>query len=64
MASAIEDLAARRWGQGDSIDWYAPSVAGSPAARRPPLAGALGADGRQPERHLADDKDDPGDRRA
>jgi pimeloyl-ACP methyl ester carboxylesterase len=23
MASAIEDLAARRWGQGDSIDWYA-----------------------------------------
>jgi len=34
MASAIEDLAARRWGQGDSIDWYAPSVAGSPAARR------------------------------
>jgi pimeloyl-ACP methyl ester carboxylesterase len=33
-------------------------------ARRPPLAGALGADGRQPERHLADDKDDPGDRRA
>jgi pimeloyl-ACP methyl ester carboxylesterase len=34
MASAIEDLAARRWGQGDSIDWYAPSVASSPAARR------------------------------
>ena len=34
MASALETLAARRWGQGDSIDWYAPSVAGSPAARR------------------------------
>jgi pimeloyl-ACP methyl ester carboxylesterase len=34
MASAIEDLAARRWGQGDSIDWYAPSLAGSDAARR------------------------------
>ena len=34
MASAIEELAARRWGQGDSIDWYAPSVAGLGAARR------------------------------
>jgi pimeloyl-ACP methyl ester carboxylesterase len=34
MASAIEELAARRWGQGDSIDWYAPSLAGSGAARR------------------------------
>jgi pimeloyl-ACP methyl ester carboxylesterase len=34
MISAIEELAARRWGQGDSIDWYAPSLAGSGAARR------------------------------
>ena len=34
MASALEDLAAHRWGQGDTIDWYAPSVAGSGAARR------------------------------
>ena len=34
MASALEELAARRWGQGDSIDWYAPSLAGSGAARR------------------------------
>jgi len=34
MASALEDLAARRWGQGDSIEWYAPSLAGSDAARR------------------------------
>jgi DNA-binding SARP family transcriptional activator/pimeloyl-ACP methyl ester carboxylesterase len=34
MASAIEELAAHRWGQGDSIEWYAPSLAGSSAARR------------------------------
>jgi DNA-binding SARP family transcriptional activator/pimeloyl-ACP methyl ester carboxylesterase len=34
MASALEDLATRRWGQGDSIEWYAPSLAGSDAARR------------------------------
>ncbi len=34
MASAMEDLAAHRWGQGDSIEWYAPSLAGSQAARR------------------------------
>ena len=35
MISAIEALAAHRWGQGDSIEWYAPSVAGSaPPARR------------------------------
>jgi DNA-binding SARP family transcriptional activator/pimeloyl-ACP methyl ester carboxylesterase len=34
MASALENLAARRWGQGDSIEWYAPSLAGSDAARR------------------------------
>ena len=34
MASALEDLAARRWGQGDSIEWYAPSLARSDAARR------------------------------
>ena len=34
MASALEDLAAHRWGQGDSIEWYAPSLAGSGAARR------------------------------
>ena len=34
MASALEDLAAHRWGQGDSIEWYAPSLAGSDAARR------------------------------
>ncbi len=34
MASAIEELAAHRWGQGDSIDWYAPSLARSPAARQ------------------------------
>ena len=34
MASALEDLAASRWGQGDSIEWYAPSLAGSDAARR------------------------------
>ena len=25
MISALEALAAHRWGQGDSIEWYAPS---------------------------------------
>lgn len=34
MASALEELAAHHWGQGDSIEWYAPSLAGSGAARR------------------------------
>ena len=34
MASALENLAACRWGQGDSIEWYAPSLARSDAARR------------------------------
>jgi len=33
-ASALEDLAAHRWGQGDSIEWYAPSLAGSSRARQ------------------------------
>ncbi len=33
-ASALEELAAHRWGQGDSIEWYAPSVAGSSRARQ------------------------------
>jgi DNA-binding SARP family transcriptional activator/pimeloyl-ACP methyl ester carboxylesterase len=34
MISAIEALAAHRWGQGDSIEWYAPSLADSPRARQ------------------------------
>ncbi len=34
MISAIEALAAHRWGQGDSIDWYAPSRADSARARQ------------------------------
>jgi DNA-binding SARP family transcriptional activator/pimeloyl-ACP methyl ester carboxylesterase len=34
MISAIEALAAHRWGQGDSIEWYAPSRAGSAPARQ------------------------------
>ncbi len=33
MADALRDIAANRWGQGDSIDWYLPSRAGSPHAR-------------------------------
>jgi DNA-binding SARP family transcriptional activator/pimeloyl-ACP methyl ester carboxylesterase len=33
MADALRDIAANRWGQGDSIDWYLPSRAGSPRAR-------------------------------
>jgi DNA-binding SARP family transcriptional activator/pimeloyl-ACP methyl ester carboxylesterase len=33
MADALRDIAANRWGQGDSIDWYLPSRAGSPQAR-------------------------------
>ena len=40
MASALEDLAARRWGQGDSIEWYAPSLAGSDARAGPWRAGS------------------------
>jgi DNA-binding SARP family transcriptional activator/pimeloyl-ACP methyl ester carboxylesterase len=34
MASALEDLAAHRWGRGHSIEWYAPSLARSEPARR------------------------------
>jgi DNA-binding SARP family transcriptional activator/pimeloyl-ACP methyl ester carboxylesterase len=34
MISALEALAAHRWGQGDSIEWYAPSRAGSARARQ------------------------------
>ena len=33
MADALRDIAANRWGQGDSIDWYLPSRAASPHAR-------------------------------
>jgi DNA-binding SARP family transcriptional activator/pimeloyl-ACP methyl ester carboxylesterase len=33
MADAIERLATHGWGQGDSVDWYAPSVAGLARAR-------------------------------
>ena len=33
MSDALRDIAANRWGQGDSIDWYLPSRAGSPHAR-------------------------------
>ena len=34
MISALEALAAHHWGQGDSIEWYAPSRAGSTRARQ------------------------------
>ena len=33
MSETLRDIAANRWGQGDSIDWYLPSRAGSPHAR-------------------------------
>jgi DNA-binding SARP family transcriptional activator/pimeloyl-ACP methyl ester carboxylesterase len=34
MMNALEIIAAHRWGQGDSIEWYAPSLAGSARARQ------------------------------
>jgi DNA-binding SARP family transcriptional activator/pimeloyl-ACP methyl ester carboxylesterase len=33
VADALRKIAANRWGQGDSIDWYLPSRAASPHAR-------------------------------
>jgi DNA-binding SARP family transcriptional activator/pimeloyl-ACP methyl ester carboxylesterase len=33
VAEALRSIAVNRWGQGDSIDWYLPSRAGSPHAR-------------------------------
>ena len=32
--AAMEDIDMHRWGQGDTIEWFAPSRAGSPEARR------------------------------
>jgi len=34
MYRALYDIAENRWGQGDTIDWYLPSRAGSPRARQ------------------------------
>ena len=34
MLSALDELAASRWGQGESIEWYAPSLADVPRARQ------------------------------
>ena len=34
MFAALAEIAADRWGQGDTIDWFLPSRAGSPHARR------------------------------
>ena len=34
MYRALHDIAENRWGQGDTIDWYLPSRAGSPPARQ------------------------------
>jgi DNA-binding SARP family transcriptional activator/pimeloyl-ACP methyl ester carboxylesterase len=34
MYRALHDIAENRWGQGDTIDWYLPSRAGSPHARQ------------------------------
>jgi DNA-binding SARP family transcriptional activator/pimeloyl-ACP methyl ester carboxylesterase len=33
MFRAVEDIAGHRWGQGATIDWFAPSLAASPQAR-------------------------------
>jgi DNA-binding SARP family transcriptional activator/pimeloyl-ACP methyl ester carboxylesterase len=33
MFQAMQDIATHRWGQGATIDWYLPSLAGSPQAR-------------------------------
>jgi DNA-binding SARP family transcriptional activator/pimeloyl-ACP methyl ester carboxylesterase len=34
MFDALAEIAAHRWGQGETIEWFLPSRAGSPAARR------------------------------
>ena len=34
MFEALTEIAARRWGQGETIEWFLPSRAGSPEARR------------------------------
>jgi len=34
MYSALRDIAAHRWGQGESIEWYLPSLANSARARQ------------------------------
>jgi hypothetical protein len=34
MFAALTDIAAHRWGQGDTIEWYLPSRSGSPHARQ------------------------------
>ena len=34
MYDALRDIAAHRWGQGDTIEWYLPSQAASPEARQ------------------------------
>ncbi len=34
MFEALMDIAAHRWGQGETIDWYLPSQSGSPRARQ------------------------------
>jgi pimeloyl-ACP methyl ester carboxylesterase len=34
MFQALQEIATHRWGQGATIDWYLPSLAGSPQARQ------------------------------
>src|SRR3984885_748741 len=34
MFEALTEIAAHRWGQGETIEWFLPSRAGSPEARR------------------------------
>ena len=34
MLTGLDEIAASHWGRGDSIDWYGPTIAGVPQARR------------------------------
>jgi pimeloyl-ACP methyl ester carboxylesterase len=60
MFDALAEIAARRWGQGTTIEWFLPSRAASP--RGPPAVRAFRADGGEPERVSAHYPDDPPDR--
>ena len=61
MYDALPDIAAHRWGQGDSIDWYLPSRAGSARARQ--LLGRFERMAVSPSAFLRLVADDPRHRR-
>ena len=61
MYDGLQEIAAHRWGQGASIEWYLQSRADS--AARPAAVRPVRADGDQPQRVPADDPDDPRHRR-